>query len=127
MRLRIDAFMYDVKFVSDRILMGDETDKEALGMTESYLKLITVSMKEVCKTSMLQTLMHEIMHAIQNERMLPECKGQKNEELIEGFANGILQVLMDNPELTLLIVNEGEKRYAPPKQKVKKIGARKYQ
>lgn len=114
-RIRIDAFAYTVDYVDQRISMnpldnGSSDAPQALGMTESYLKKITISTLDCCKQTQLQTLMHEIMHAIQNERMLPEFNGKRNEELIEGFANGVLQVMMDNPWLMKSIVQIASER-----------------
>ena len=94
MRLRIGAIEYAVVRVKG-LSVDDEPADGCLAYLECAIQLEATTAPQLSRV----TLWHEILHAIlaHSGRQLDH-----DEDEIEALAHGIVQVLRDNPELTLL-------------------------
>jgi hypothetical protein len=94
MNLKIGAILYGVEFVPD---LSDDKGKIDGQISYGQAKIrISKSLNEQVQA---QTLLHEIIHGIEEHSGRQELK----EPVINTLAYGIYQVLRDNPELVKMI------------------------
>jgi hypothetical protein len=89
--LRICGFDYSVAFKESPIVSGELCDGSHSRST------LQIEIREALPPQMkYQTLWHEILHAIIDTAAL---KIENEEAVVEAIANGIVQVLQDNPQI----------------------------
>lgn len=92
MKLKIGTIIYNLHEVPAEVL--DPKGKGFLGnicFSKSEIRILN-TMAEPCK---MQTVWHEIFHAIAGQRNMDIGEGT-----LDALAFGVCQVLMDNPRLT---------------------------
>ena len=87
--VRVIGKTYGISFTSSGPLAEDE-----LGELDPALQKITIKKGQPLETEQ-DTILHEIVHAIDNELNL-----DMKEKQVRGLATGILAVLKDNPRLS---------------------------
>lgn len=99
--LKVGGHRYSVLYP---YLFKERTD--LYGQCDSALCELRISGVDGCgnprsRSNILATLLHEIIHAVDNSSGLCRLGGnqRENEELVEALAQGFLQVFTDNPDL----------------------------
>lgn len=75
-------------------------DSNKYGHCDSMELVIAVVNKGLSDTQIINTLVHEILHALWREYNLPD---EYEEHIVTCVANGLCQVLRDNPEVVQLL------------------------
>jgi hypothetical protein len=97
---RIRIGVYDVNVI---IAPVDRDDKEIWGAYEDIQHRITLAAEIPTKLRAVNTLVHEINHAVFKAQCLRE--GDDEERICDGMANGWTQILRDNPTLLVWLCN----------------------
>lgn len=101
-RVKIGYLTYDV-YEADHVRedgvshLPDVTDDKWLCGEISYIKRCIYINGVLDEEVKKQTLLHEITHGIL--RNAGQHANSENEELVDGIAYGLIQVLRDNPQL----------------------------
>jgi len=102
-KLKVGGLIYDIKIVGEDLLRAEAGD------ITTNKKLIRILQAD--DDFMFITLLHEIFHALNME--MPE-------ERIEFLAQGLFQVMVDNPEVFVLKEEKIEKKVLRKKEDGKK-------
>ena len=118
--LRIDSMYYYIDFEDRRLF--DDKGRPIIGCVSYVDKRISIDAGIGGEQSQLQTLLHEMFHAILYERGV---SGIRDEEiLVESLASAVLQIVMDNPDIGYLLM--GAKENAIEKRKIEEDDKRKH-
>lgn len=96
----IDAVKYCIEMTDERIIVDG---KECGADVDYNLALIKLSNK-VGEGAKPAFLMHEIFHALLNERGLYE--ESNNESLMDELASGVINLIRHNPDLVEYIIKD---------------------
>ncbi len=89
--LNIFSVTYKISIEKD-FFLSDEDDNMLRGECDLNSKIIRITKLE--ETNMLQTLLHEVIHAICHEMDLYE--GEQNEKFVDSLALGLTDTLIRN-------------------------------
>lgn len=95
-KVRIDSAIYTV-VETDEVIVVEGIQ---CGGSIDYQKGIITISTLLCERQKYITLWHEIMHGIFNERGVD---ARNEESAVDSIAKGVIQVLMDNPELSIVV------------------------
>jgi len=105
--VKIDNITYTIKLVPD--LVADDDPKESLLGCVRYSDAV-IKIAKQSKDSAINTLAHEIHHAIAFERNIDDLIKEKDlETVIDSFAKAFVQIIRDNPELIDFIQNKNRR------------------
>jgi len=95
--IKIDNITYTVKLVPD--LVADDDPNESLLGCVSYSDAV-IKISKQSKDSAVNSLGHEISHAIFFERNIDDLiKDKDSETVVDCVAKAFVQIIRDNPEL----------------------------
>lgn len=92
-KIRIDTVDYTVEVAPETIVLNA---RQCKGMVDYEYHNIQIDNSLQDEQGTLQTLWHEIFHAIINER---DIDIEDEEDLVDKLALGIIQLIRDNPGL----------------------------
>ena len=95
-KILIDAVMYRVIQTQELLIVEGRECGAEVDYNAATIKISNAE-KKVGNGSKAKVLMHEIIHAILHERRLFE--ESENEELVEEFAKGFVNLIRQNPNL----------------------------
>lgn len=103
--IKIDNINYTVKVVKD--LKSDDKKLKLLGCVSYIDSIINIDDKSSVDTA-INTLAHEIVHAIFYERGIEDLisKDVLLEKIVDEVSKGLVQIIRDNPELIKLITKK---------------------
>lgn len=97
-KIKIDTIVFDV--IPKYPVINGNTGRELVAGQISYQEGIIEISTNRSIDNLKQTLLHEVVHGILKtrgvENLIPE---DVRENVVEGFATGLLQVIRDNPRL----------------------------
>jgi hypothetical protein len=93
-KVKIGGLDYNIK-ESDVIVIDDKCNYG--GVIRYQLGLIEIK-KDMSITQKEQAFIHEILHGITDDRHI-ELEEDKEEDIIDSFASGLLAFIKDNPDL----------------------------
>lgn len=96
-KVRISGIDYIVKQVEQPVCVDG---RQCCGDIDYDHNTIRIDISYGSPTSHACTLFHEIVHGIVHDREIYFGEGADEESIVEAFARGLYQVLVDNPELT---------------------------
>jgi hypothetical protein len=103
--VRIGSCYYDVEFTDDSIVVGSQVCYGAVDFDNHIIKL---SSKLGDEQSQEQTFLHELVHAMVEERAL-DFKNDDMDFIVNELSKGLHQVILDNPHMFLEVeITESE-------------------
>jgi len=93
-KIKIGGVGYSVVY-EERLNTGS---KLAYGHIDYDKAIIQIEPKLQDYQGMCQTLLHEILHGVADDRQI-DFKNADEERIVNQFANGLYQVIQDNPDL----------------------------
>ena len=92
-KIRIGSMYYTIT-LSDKILTLDH--KVCKGLVNYEMHTIEINNSVQDDQGVEQTFLHEVVHALVNERNFDFCSTD-NEMKVDEFASGLHQIIKDNP------------------------------
>jgi len=90
-KIKIGGLKYDVEYAEKMIYENRQT----YGHIDQEMCKIQLDKTLKCEQSLKQTFIHEILHGICFDRNID--MGDKEEDIVDQLAHGLLQVIIDNP------------------------------
>lgn len=92
-KIRIGSVDYDIKQTDNNVVVDGRTCYGAIRYSDHVIELDG----KLCDRQRMElTLLHEMFHGILHERAI---QVENEEELVEGLARGMHQILRDNSEM----------------------------
>lgn len=103
-KVLVDAVSYDISHTDEVILVENQACRADVDFNTAQIRL---NNEGAGKGREIQTLMHEIVHAMLYERGLDD-KFVQNEMLVDEMSCGIINLIRANPKLIDLINGKAE-------------------
>ena len=92
-KIRIGSVDYDIRQTDKNVVVDCKACYGAIHYSDHVIELDS----KLCDRQRMElTLLHEVFHGILHERAI---RVENEEELVEGLARGMHQILRDNPEM----------------------------